>query len=58
LSTIEHCDKIIVLKDGVVAEQGTHEELLKRGGLYAELHRIQFDESASAQTPPQTERST
>jgi subfamily B ATP-binding cassette protein MsbA len=41
LSTIRDAHKIIVLKDGVVAEQGTHEELVGRNGVYAELHRIQ-----------------
>jgi hypothetical protein len=35
-----------VLKEGVVAEEGTHAELLKRGGLYAELHRIQVESPA------------
>ena len=42
LSTIRDADKIIVLKDGVVAEEGTHDELLARGGVYAELYKIQF----------------
>jgi ABC-type multidrug transport system fused ATPase/permease subunit len=42
LSTIRDANKIIVLKDGVVAEQGNHEELMAIGGLYAELYRIQF----------------
>ncbi|HEY1459753.1 MAG TPA: lipid ABC transporter permease/ATP-binding protein, partial [Casimicrobiaceae bacterium] len=42
LSTIERVDRIVVLDDGRVAEQGTHAELLARGGLYAKLHRIQF----------------
>jgi len=42
LSTIRNADKIVVFKDGVVAEEGPHEELLKRDGLYAELYRIQF----------------
>jgi ABC-type microcin C transport system duplicated ATPase subunit YejF len=46
LSTIRDADKIIVLKDGVVAEEGTNDELIARGGVYAELHRIQFE------TPP------
>jgi len=43
LSTIRDADKIIVLKDGVVAEQGTHQELLDIGGVYAELHHVQVD---------------
>ncbi|HEV2185943.1 MAG TPA: ABC transporter ATP-binding protein [Stellaceae bacterium] len=42
LSTIRNSDKIIVLKDGVVAEEGTHDELIKLGGVYAELYHIQF----------------
>ena len=42
LSTIRAADRIIVLKDGVVAETGTNDELIARGGVYAELHRIQF----------------
>jgi subfamily B ATP-binding cassette protein MsbA len=41
LSTIREAHKIIVLKDGVVAEEGTHGELLVKNGVYAELHRIQ-----------------
>jgi subfamily B ATP-binding cassette protein MsbA len=43
LSTVRDADKIIVLKDGVVAEQGTNDELIARGGIYAELHRIQYE---------------
>lgn len=42
LSTIRDANKIIVLKDGVVAEQGTHEQLVAAGGVYAELYQIQF----------------
>jgi len=48
LSTIRDADKIIVLKDGVVHEQGTHDELLKLNGVYAELHHIQFDTPTAA----------
>ncbi len=45
LSTIRDADKIIVIKDGVVAEEGTNDELIARGGVYAELHRIQYETS-------------
>ena len=43
LSTIRDANQIIVITGGVVAESGTHDELMKRNGLYAELHRTQFD---------------
>jgi subfamily B ATP-binding cassette protein MsbA len=43
LSTIRDADKIVVLKDGVVAEEGSHDQLLARGGVYAELYRIQYN---------------
>jgi subfamily B ATP-binding cassette protein MsbA len=42
LSTIEHANRIVVLEHGQVVENGAHEELIKRDGLYANLHRIQF----------------
>ncbi|WP_242893567.1 ABC transporter ATP-binding protein [Actinomadura litoris] len=42
LSTIREADQILVIDDGRVAERGRHEELLLRGGLYAELYRTQF----------------
>jgi ATP-binding cassette subfamily B protein/subfamily B ATP-binding cassette protein MsbA len=41
LSTIRHATQILVLRDGAVAERGTHTELLRHDGLYAELHRLQ-----------------
>ena len=46
LSTIKDADKILVMKAGTVVEQGTHEELLSQGGLYADLYNSQFDQSA------------
>lgn len=42
LSTIRDADKIIVIKEGVVAEQGSHDELIALDGVYADLHRIQY----------------
>ena len=42
LSTIERCDRIVVLSEGRVVETGTHRELLERAGMYAGLHRLQF----------------
>lgn len=46
LSTVEHADQILVLDDGRLVEQGTHAELLARGGVYAHLHAVQFREHA------------
>jgi ATP-binding cassette subfamily B protein len=43
LSTIRNADLILVLRDGDIVEQGTHKELLARGGFYAELHNSQFE---------------
>ncbi len=42
LSTLRSADKIIVIKEGAVAEDGTHQELIALDGVYAELHRLQF----------------
>ena len=43
LSTVENADMILVVKDGTVAERGTHEELLRAGGIYAGMYSSQFD---------------
>jgi subfamily B ATP-binding cassette protein MsbA len=45
LSTIEHADQVLVLDQGRLIEQGTHAELLARGGLYAHLYNMQFREA-------------
>jgi subfamily B ATP-binding cassette protein MsbA len=50
LSTIRDADKIIVLKDGLVVEQGTHQELLDNSGLYADLYRTQFPSATAPLT--------
>jgi ABC-type multidrug transport system fused ATPase/permease subunit len=44
LSTVEGADRIIVLDHGRIAEIGNHQELLARGGLYAALHGMQFND--------------
>ena len=46
LSTIKDADVILVMKDGDIIEQGNHEELLRKGGFYAELYNSQFEETA------------
>ena len=44
LSTIENADKILVIDAGKIVETGSHKELLARGGAYARLHKMQFEE--------------
>jgi ATP-binding cassette subfamily B protein len=42
LSTIQEADCILVMKDGSIIEQGTHSELLEKGGFYSQLYNSQF----------------
>lgn len=46
LSTIKDADVILVMRDGDIIEQGNHEELLRKGGFYADLYNSQFEETA------------
>ena len=47
LSTIKDADLILVMKDGDIIEQGTHDELLKKNGFYAELYNSQFEKAGA-----------
>ncbi len=53
LSTVRRCDRILVLRDGVIAEQGTMAELLRRGGVFADYYNTQFapEERSRAELP-------
>jgi subfamily B ATP-binding cassette protein MsbA len=48
LSTILHADQILVLERGSIVEQGTHDQLLARGGLYRKLYRLQYEQRLPA----------
>lgn len=52
LSTILQADKILVVKDGVIKEQGSHEELLELGGVYKELYETQFRVAIESEKDP------
>ena len=45
LSTIKNSDLILVMRDGDVIESGTHDELMAKGGFYAELYNSQFEQA-------------
>ncbi len=53
LTTIRDADQIIVIAGGVVAEGGTHEQLIALNGIYAGLHRAQFDDTTADRVPQQ-----
>lgn len=54
LSTVRNADKIVVLEEGRIAEMGTHDELIERGGLYKHLYEMQF----RYETPEEAEETT
>ena len=43
ISTIKNVDRIIVLEKGKIVEEGTHEELIEKGGIYKKLYELQFE---------------
>ena len=51
LSTVRQADRIVVLQEGRIIEQGTHEDLLQRRGLYARLHELQVRDGDTPHSP-------
>jgi ATP-binding cassette subfamily B protein len=45
ITTLMHADQIIVMDKGRIAEQGTHEELIEKGGMYAKIYELQMQQS-------------
>lgn len=58
LSTIKHADRILVMHRGEVRELGTHEELLRQGGVYAKLYQLQYQEQETRHWQPGEEGQT
>jgi ATP-binding cassette subfamily B protein len=46
LSTIKNADLILVMKDGDIIESGNHDELIEKGGFYADLYNSQFEQAS------------
>lgn len=55
LSTIQHADNVLVMSQGEIAEQGTHQELLKQKGMYYRLYQLQFEKERLLSTAGKTE---
>jgi subfamily B ATP-binding cassette protein MsbA len=58
LATIRSAQKIVVLDKGQAVDAGTHDELLERGGLYADLYRLQFKDGRQVSDAPKKHRSS
>ena len=56
LSTVQGADRILVLKDGRILQEGSHAALLREGGLYADLYRLQFPSRGAEPDGPRRER--